>query len=63
MSGRCADPAAGERPSDACSIRRENAVRAQLGLGRRTDYGFGALALGHPAPAGPRGLVLAVAPR
>lgn len=45
MSGRCADPTRGERASDACSIRRENAVRAQLGLGRRTDYGLGDLAL------------------
>jgi hypothetical protein len=44
-SGRCADPAAGERASDACAIRRENAVRAELGLSRRTDYGLEGLNL------------------
>jgi hypothetical protein len=44
-SGRCADPAPGERPSDACSIRRENAVRAELGLGRRGDDGVSSLTL------------------
>ena len=48
-SGRCPDPAAGERPQDACSIRRENAVRAELGLGRRTDYGLLSLIVGRPA--------------
>jgi|SRR5687767_1053891 len=45
MSGRCADPKPGERPSDSCSIRRENAVRAQLGLGRRGDAGLSSLTL------------------
>jgi hypothetical protein len=40
LSGRCADPEAGERASDACSIRRENAVRAELGLGHRKDSGL-----------------------
>jgi hypothetical protein len=45
LAGRCADPQAGERPSDACSIRRENAVRAELGLGRRADYSLFSLAL------------------
>jgi hypothetical protein len=40
LSGRCADPAPGERAADACAIRRENAIRAELGLGRRTDYGL-----------------------
>lgn len=45
VSGRCADPAAGERASDACAIRRENAVRAELGLSRRTDYGLEGLNL------------------
>jgi hypothetical protein len=39
-SGRCADPQPGERAADACSIRRENAVRAELGLGRRVGYGL-----------------------
>jgi hypothetical protein len=45
VSGRCADPAPGERASDACSIRRENAVRAELGLGRRVDYGLNGLSV------------------
>ncbi|HUE89394.1 MAG TPA: hypothetical protein VMO26_25220 [Vicinamibacterales bacterium] len=40
MSGRCPDPIPGERPLEACSIQRENAVRAELGLGRRTTYGL-----------------------
>jgi hypothetical protein len=45
LSGRCADPKPGERPSESCSIGRENAVRAQLGLGRRGDAGLSSLAL------------------
>ncbi len=45
LSGRCADPTPQQRATDACSIRRENAVRAELGLGRRTDYGLAGLAL------------------
>jgi hypothetical protein len=45
-SGKCADPVAGERAEQACSILRENAVRAELGLGRRTEYGLRGLALG-----------------
>ena len=45
LSGRCADPKPGERPADACSIRRENAVRAELGLGLRTDRGLSSLSL------------------
>lgn len=45
VSGRCADPRADERPADACAIQRENAVRAELGLGRRTDAGVSGLAL------------------
>jgi hypothetical protein len=40
LAGRCPDPAPGERAADACAIRRENAIRAELGLGRRTDYGL-----------------------
>lgn len=47
-SGKCNDPVAGERAENACSIRRENAVRAELGLGRRTDYGLRGLTLGRP---------------
>lgn len=57
-TGRCADPSAGERPADACSIQRENAVRAELGLGRRADYGLGGLHLGLPGGSA-SGLVLA----
>jgi hypothetical protein len=45
LTGRCADPQRGESASDACSIRRENAVRAELGLGRREDHGLYSLAL------------------
>ena len=45
LSGRCADPHRRQRAVDACSIRRENAVRAELGLGRRVDYGLDGLNL------------------
>jgi hypothetical protein len=45
ISGRCADPGKEKSASDACSIRRENAVRAQLGLGRREDRGHYSLAM------------------
>lgn len=50
LSGRCADPAPRERPSEACSIRRENAVRAELGLGRRGDAGLSSLTLAWGRP-------------
>jgi hypothetical protein len=45
LSGRCADPAPQEPAGDACSIRRENAVRSELGLGRRDDHGVFSLRL------------------
>jgi hypothetical protein len=45
LSGRCPDPTAGEPAVTACSIVRENAVRAELGLGRRADYGLNSLLL------------------
>jgi hypothetical protein len=45
VSGHCGDPKRGERPEDACAIRRENLIRAELGLGRRTDAGLYGLAL------------------
>jgi hypothetical protein len=45
LSGRCADPLPGQPAHDACAIRRENAVRAELGLGRRMDYGLSDLYL------------------
>jgi hypothetical protein len=46
MAGRCSDPGPGEPATEACSIRRENAVREQAGLGRRADYELNGLALG-----------------
>lgn len=45
LSGQCADPRRGEPASSSCSIRRENAVRAELGLGHRGDDGLYGLAL------------------
>ena len=45
LSGRCADPTPGERPSESCSIRRENTVRAELELGHRGDAGLSSLTL------------------
>lgn len=45
LSGKCADPVAGQRASDACAIQRENEVRGQLGLGRRTEYGLHGLSM------------------
>jgi hypothetical protein len=48
LAGRCPDPKEGERATDACAIRRENAVRAELGLGRRTDSGLHSLSLSRP---------------
>jgi hypothetical protein len=45
LSGKCADPVPGQRPTDACAIQRENAVRSQLGLGQRIDSGLHGLAL------------------
>jgi len=43
LTGRCPDPQPGQRASDACAIQRENAVRAELGLGRRNDYSLQSL--------------------
>lgn len=45
LSGRCPDPQPGQRADTACAIQRENAVRAELRLGRRTDAGLGGLSL------------------
>jgi hypothetical protein len=45
LSARCPDPQPDERAHDACAIRRENAVRAELRLGRRVDGGLEGLAL------------------
>lgn len=40
LSGRCTDPQPGQDPRQSCAIQRENAVRAELKLGRRVDYGL-----------------------
>jgi hypothetical protein len=45
VSAHCADPRPGERAENACAIRRENVIRSELGLGRRTDAGLYGLAL------------------
>jgi len=45
LSGRCADPAPGQAATQSCAIQRENVVRAELGLGRRTDAALGGLIL------------------
>jgi len=45
LSGRCADPEPGQPATQACAIRRENVVRAELRLGRRTDAALGGLIL------------------
>lgn len=45
LAGRCADPVPGQRAAEACAIQRENIVRAELGLSRRTDAGLNGLML------------------
>lgn len=45
LSGRCADPAPGTPAAEACAIQRENVVRAELRLGRRTDGTLSSLSL------------------
>jgi len=45
LSGRCADPEPGQPATQSCAIRRENVVRAELRLGRRTDAALGGLIL------------------
>jgi hypothetical protein len=45
LSGKCADPREGERAEDACAIKRENEIRAELKLGERRDYGLNGLAM------------------
>ena len=44
MSGKCPDPLPGQPAAESCAIQRENEIRAQLGLGRRTEYGLSGLA-------------------
>ncbi|MEQ1869313.1 MAG: hypothetical protein ABL961_04760 [Vicinamibacterales bacterium] len=45
LSGHCPDPVLNQPAAEACAIRRENAVRAELGLGRRVDAGLSSLTL------------------
>ena len=45
LSGRCPDPAPGQRATDACAIQRENQIRAELRLGLRREYGLDGLAI------------------
>ena len=45
LSGKCADPAKGQRAEDACAIKRENEIRAELRLGQRREYGLDGLAV------------------
>jgi len=45
LSGKCADPVAGQRPEDSCAIQRENVIRAELNLGKRKDYGVDGLTM------------------
>lgn len=47
LAGRCADPLPGQKAADACAIQRENVVRAELGLNRRTDAGINGLTLAY----------------
>jgi hypothetical protein len=45
LSGKCADPVKGQRVEDACAIKRENAIRAELRLGQRREYGLDGLTM------------------
>ena len=45
LSGKCADPLPGQRATDACAIKRENAIRSELRLGERREYGLDGLAM------------------
>jgi hypothetical protein len=45
-AGGCFDPKPGQLPASACSIRRENRIRKELGLGVRTDFGIESFAMG-----------------
>jgi hypothetical protein len=47
--GGCFDPGPGQLPVNACSIRRENRIRGELGLGRRIDFGLDSFAVGRVA--------------
>lgn len=54
LSGGCPDPGPGEPASSSCAIRRENKIRAELGLERRTTYDLRGLATGRAAEDRPR---------
>jgi len=45
LSGKCADPARGQRATEACAIKRENIIRGELRLGQRREYGLDGLAM------------------
>lgn len=45
LSGKCADPVAGQRAEEACAIKRENEIRSELRLGQRREYGLNGLSL------------------
>ena len=45
LSGKCADPVRGQRPTDACAIKRENEIRGELRLGERRGYGLDGLTI------------------
>jgi hypothetical protein len=45
LAGKCADPVKGQRAEDACAIKRENEIRAELRLGQRREYGLDGLTL------------------
>jgi hypothetical protein len=45
LSGKCADPGPAQRAADACAIKRENEIRAELRLGERRDYGLNGLTM------------------
>jgi hypothetical protein len=45
LSGKCADPAAGQAASASCAVQRENVVRREMRLGQRFEYGLESLAL------------------
>lgn len=47
MSGKCADPAAGQSAIASCAVQRENVIRREMRLGQRFDYGREGLALAH----------------
>ena len=45
LAGKCPDHVAGQRPEEACAIKRENAIRSELRLGQRRDSGLNGLAI------------------